>query len=556
MLTPEYLAGVAEQLQDIYSQLQTRILQDIARRISKADLSVTDMAKWQIQKLQELGESQKEIRSVIAKTLNLSDKEIKTLFKTAGIKSIKTDIELQKAAIAAGKLPADTVPLTASPAFAQLMNANAKRTMNTLKKLTGSMVKDASGKLNGYLDMAQLMVQSGAFTQEQAVAEAVRKLAAQGVTQFDYATGARISVEAGVRRAVLTGVNQATAEVSLNNAAELETDLVEVTSHADARPEHAAWQGGIYSLSGKHPKYRGLQEATGYGTGAGLCGWNCRHSFYAYIEGVSEKVPKEDYDPDTYEAEQIQRYYERKIREWKRRSATLEAGGIDNTKELLKVREWQARQRAHVKKHGLARLYDREKIYTGSVAKGTGKNIIKNIEIPADFVEKTGLTADIIEACNTAIGNIESEYTLKLDEVRAMLLDNNTPFQYQTDNTPGVLRSVLAINTAYNFGNMEDFTKRILKQYEIGDMAAKTIEDLIYHELAHVLTYQGKFPNQLGVFDSELNEAFLKGISGYADKTRLGAECIAETFVRVRNGEPISEEAMQLLLDYIEKWRK
>ncbi len=377
MLTPEYLAGIAEPLQEMFSELLITIQTDIARRIAKADYTITDTAKWDIIKLQELGESQAEIQAAIAKTLKLSDKKVKALFKSAGIKSLKPDIELQRAAIKAGKLPAGVVPLTASAAVAQVLNANAIRTMNTLRNLTKSTAIDASGKLNEYLDQAQLMVQSGAFTQEEAIAASVKKLAAEGVAYMDYDTGARIRVDAGVRRAITTGVNQATAEISLSNAAALETDLVEVTSHSDARPEHAVWQGGIYSLSGNSKKYRKLSEATGYGTGAGLCGWNCRHSFYAYIEGVSEQVPKETYDPETYEAEQEQRYNERMIREWKRRAATLEAGGVDNTKELLKIKEWQARQEQHIADNNLARITARERVpeYGRKLAAKAGKAV-------------------------------------------------------------------------------------------------------------------------------------------------------------------------------------
>ena len=370
MLTPEYLDGIAGLLQVIYSDLQETIQKDIARRIGKANLKITETAKWQIFKLQELGESQQNIQAAVAKALKLGDQEVKALFKTAGIKSLKTDIDLQKAAIAAGKLPAGTIPLSASPTIAQVLNANAVRTMNTLRKLTGTIAVDASGKLNQYLDQAQMMVQTGAFTEQQAADAAVRKFAADGVSYFGYPSGARMTVEAAVRRAVVTGVNQATAEVSLNNAAELETDLVEVTSHSDARPEHAAWQGKIYSLSGNSKKYRKLSEATGYGTVTGLCGANCRHSFYAYIEGVSEQVPREEYDKATYKAEQEQRYNERMIRSWKRRAATLEAGGADNTKELLKVREWQTRLKDHLDSTGLARQSAREQVpgYSRSMA--------------------------------------------------------------------------------------------------------------------------------------------------------------------------------------------
>ncbi|MEM5767580.1 MAG: phage minor capsid protein, partial [Bacillota bacterium] len=290
------------------------------------------------------------------------------IFKASGLKSLQSDRALQRAAIKAGRLPPDTVPLEASEAFRQTINANAVRTVGTLKKLTGTMATDATGQLNKYMDQAQLMVQSGAFTHEQAVKAAVEKFAADGVFAFDYSSGVRTSIEAAVRRALVTGVNQANAEISLSNASELETDLVEVTSHADARPEHAAFQGKIFSMSGMHPKYKKLSApmadgGTGYGTGAGLCGWNCRHSFFAYIEGVSEQLPKEKYEKETYEQEQVARYNERKIREWKRKAATLEAGGQDSGIAKKKVKEWQERQAAHIKKTGLRREYERERIY-------------------------------------------------------------------------------------------------------------------------------------------------------------------------------------------------
>lgn len=386
MLPPEYLESVAEPLQEIYSELQTVIQQDIARRIAKTG-RITDTAAYQIVKLRQIGESQTAIQKEIAKSLRLSGTEVAIIFQEAGLKSITGDLALQKAAIEAGIFPASVTPLGMSASFAQVMNANAIRTVNTLQKLTGTIAIDASGKLNQFMDMAQLMVQSGAYTQEQAVDAAVKKFAADGVGAFDYFSGVRTSIEAAVRRACITGVNQATAEVSLANAAELETDLVEVTSHADSRPEHAKWQGGIYSISGNHPEYRKLSDATGYGTVRGLCGANCRHSFYPFIEGVSEQQPKEPYDPKTYEAEQEQRNNERQIRNWKRRAATLEAGGVDSSAAKGKVAYWQSRQREHIAKNKLARLYDREKVYGKS---GVVKINTAGIAARADKLYNTG----------------------------------------------------------------------------------------------------------------------------------------------------------------------
>lgn len=363
MLTPEYLDGVAEPLQALYSELESDIMADIARRVAKADYSITATAEWQIYKLQAIGASQKYISQQIAKTLKISEKEVLQMFKSAGVKSISTDIELQKELIAQGRLPADMVSLSAMPYYSQIMLANAKRTQETFKKLTNTTAIDASGKLNQYMDECQMLIQSGATTQEQAIDQTVRKFSADGVQTFDYISGTRTSIEIAVRRAAVTGVNQATSEISLANASELETDLVEVTSHQDARPAHAKWQGQIYSRSGMSVNYKDFISSTGYGTGAGLCGWNCRHSFFAYVEGISEKIPRQKYDVKVYQAEQEQRYNERKIRYWKKRKNALEAAKIDASKETARISAWQKKQRELMKSKDLTRDYQREKVW-------------------------------------------------------------------------------------------------------------------------------------------------------------------------------------------------
>ena len=489
--------------------------------------------------------------------MNLSDKEVKELFKTAGLRSLKTDIALQKAAIEAGVLPSDTLPLTASAAFAQTMNANAIRTMNTLRNLTGTVAIDASGKLNQYLDMAQLMVQSGAFTQEQAIDSTVRKFAVDGVSHFDYATGARISIEAGVRRAIVTGVNQATAEVSLNNAAELQTDLVETTSHADARPSHAVWQGGIFSISGNSTKYKKLsapmsEGGTGYGTVTGLCGANCRHSFYAYIEGVSERVPKETYDPAIYEAEQEQRYNERMIRHWKRRVATLEAGGVDNTKELLKVREWQTRLKDHLDKTGLARISAREQVpgfgrslsqkavqaqkkiaavkSGGFNASSIRQNTIGEAEnwakknLGASRVNYAGQSVDVANEVNRTLRKIFAEYPSL----------NGFVDEIKFENIPAVARSTIwhrngEIKTGLAFSDSHLKDLAAIKQLTTAEAKAQYwspkdgLLGISKHECAHLLEYEYTL-KKYGVI-----------------KTGSDPAAIANAFAAIRRGEMSSD---------------
>ena len=192
---------------------------------------------------------------------------------------------------------------------------------------------------------------------------------------------------------VLTGVNQTAAAVSLTNCDELECDLVEVTAHLGARPSHEAWQGRIYKLHGSTDKYPNFYEVCRYGEADGICGVNCRHSFYPYFEGQEKHYTQDDLDElsaqkviyngeamSRYEGEQKLRHIERNIRFYKKKAAIDDAAGLDNTKARLKIGEWQAAARDFTKQTGIARDSARE--YVGTSGKQpTGLKPKKNVVI-------------------------------------------------------------------------------------------------------------------------------------------------------------------------------
>jgi hypothetical protein len=107
---------------------------------------------------------------------------------------------------------------------------------------------------------------------------------------------------------------------------ERDWDLIRVSAHLGARygdggenpGNHFWWQGGLYSRTGKSTQYPSFTEATGYGTGEGLCGWNCRHSFGP---GDPEHNPYKDFDSEenkvAYDLSQQQRSAEARIRQSK-----------------------------------------------------------------------------------------------------------------------------------------------------------------------------------------------------------------------------------------------
>jgi hypothetical protein len=368
MLSSKFLRNASEPAVELYGDLQTRIQEDIARRISKANYA-TETAKWQREKLRELGASRAEINKAIAGLTGKDATTVRNLFGDAGAAALKSEKAL---AVSAG-VNAALVPDIRDKALASIVKDAALSTRGTLAGLSKTTALDATRKLNKYLDAAYMEVASGAFTTEDAIKHAVDRFAKEGVSAFDYASGRAVKIEGAVRTAVRTGVSQMSGRITLAVGKETGLDTYRVTSHADSRPDHAEWQGGIYTEEE-------LRTVCGYGDADGLKGVNCRHDFYLYKRGISEPPEaQDDYDPEIYKAEQSQRHIERNIRDWKRRAATLEAGGQDATLASRKVRAWQEAQRSLLRETkretgvDLARLYERERIAKSAAGRAAAK---------------------------------------------------------------------------------------------------------------------------------------------------------------------------------------
>ncbi|MCR0244865.1 phage minor capsid protein, partial [[Clostridium] innocuum] len=216
-----------------------------------------------------------------------------------------------------------------------------------IKNLCKTTAQLGTNKFIELLDKAYLQASSGAFSYDMAISNVINDLAANGLGMIEYPTGTRRRIDTVARTAVRTAVNQSALKCQEDVMDEMDVNLVETSSHLGARPSHAEWQGRIFWRLKPYGNYKNFKEATGYGTGAGLGGWNCRHSFYPYFPGLSERTYqhyRKKENEEVYQLEQEQRYNERKIREWKRRQAVNKAGGVDTTLECRKVREWQQRQ--------------------------------------------------------------------------------------------------------------------------------------------------------------------------------------------------------------------
>lgn len=355
MLTPEQIDAYAGQMADPWGELADRILRDMVRRIVKAG-RITDTVEWQAYRLEALGASEQYIR-----------RQLQTIAAEIGPQEAAIFARAMQEADAADRAqaPPEAVAqapgLGNSPEAQQLIESGYRRTMNTLYNLTGTravgenqnLIETTRRQLAYYLDSAHADVASGAFSWDGATRRALRELAARGVGAITYPSGHVDSLDVVVLRATRTGISQTAGEITLHNARQMGCDLMELTAHAGARTgtgrhdytNHAWWQGQLVSLSGR-PGYLTLADI-GYGDVQGFKGANCSHDWQPFWEGFSTRnydaaalarmaqatVRYNGRDIGRYEATQMQRAMERRIRAQKRAFlAAREAGLKDDEK--------------------------------------------------------------------------------------------------------------------------------------------------------------------------------------------------------------------------------
>lgn len=343
MLTPQQMLEIIDTLYPQIDKLNAYITADLIKRLmarlgrGKPYLTGTD--DWQLQVYQSAGGHLADVQREIATWTKLTNAEIRRIFEDAGIKALAYD----SAFFAAHGL--EPYNLAKSESMIKILEDTYERTAGTVQNFTRTTAKASQQKLITVLDTAHFKVITGAASYTQAVQDAVADIL-NTQTQVQYPTGHTDTIETAVLRAVRTGVAQASGNMAIKGMEEREWDIVLVSAHLGARygdgsenpGNHFWWQGKFYSRTGKTPDLPLFLESTGYGTGEGLCGWNCRHSFGP---GDVDHNPYKDFDKEenkkAYDLSQKQRAQERRIRRTKTKLVGLREAINTATDEDVKV---------------------------------------------------------------------------------------------------------------------------------------------------------------------------------------------------------------------------
>lgn len=372
------------QAEKIWREAERRIMEDVIRRIKKAG-EITSTADYQINRLIEMGKSREEVERIIKEALGATWPEMFEMYDKVAEWEYVRNREIYEQVNDDFLTPEDNKWLQ------QLTEATRKQTKDTLVNMAqsyGFSILMAGKRVftpfaeyyQKYVDTAIQDVVAGGTDYNSAIRKVVTQMTNSGLRFVDYASGHTNRADVAARRAVLTGVNQITAQVSEHNAEKLDTEYFEVSWHPCARPDHQTWQGKVFSK-------KELGTVCGYGTVTGLCGANCRHTFHPFIPGISERLYPDDWleeqnkreaqtkewngkQLNAYEQTQQQRKMETAMRAQRQKIRLLEEAGADKDDIMLEKAKYQGQLNEYKqfsKKMGL--LEQRERIYQDGLGK-------------------------------------------------------------------------------------------------------------------------------------------------------------------------------------------
>lgn len=362
MLMPEYFDGKEQRMMELYQQLSEFILKEAARFLVSAG-KIPPTADRLLQRLRMMGETQAEIEKELEVLTGLSRKELRSLLQDAVLTSWEND------AAPFREIGIEVSDPLKNDAVIRIMDAQYKRSQGELQNLTRTTMRQSNVDLMNMLSEADMRVAAGVQSYSAAISDILDRYAHRGI-YVDYPkTNTRRTLEAAVMCCVRTSMAQMAGQLTLEFVKEAGTNLIITSAHTGARftdkdepANHMSWQGRVFYITdadleeftevkgkiesdgkkaggspnnGKYPDFR---KTTGYGTGVGLAGYNCRHSFSPYderignpwrdkdgnlIDGAGNRIDSEE-SKQKYLNSQRLRAIERNIRAIKRQLVTKE----------------------------------------------------------------------------------------------------------------------------------------------------------------------------------------------------------------------------------------
>ncbi len=540
---------ITEAFRKIENELIASMIRNMDRHRAEEDELGINWTQWQAEQLKALESYKVRNQKKYQKQFQSINNQVESLIEIAhDTGNMEQEIEILEA-IRNGFKGYRQMPQGLQASFFRLnekkLEALIQATVEDMQKAETAILRMANDKYRKAIFNAQVYANTGAGTYEKAVDMATKDMLAAGLNCVEYANGARHTLADYADMAIRTASKRAYLQGEGQKRQEWGISTVIMNKRGNPCPKCLPFCGKVLidDVWSGGSKKDGPYPLMSHAIEKGLYHPRCKDSHTTYFPGISTA-------DDTWTQEELKAIGLNSKKEAKQQYARRQSERFGRLAKYSLDSE-------NRRNYGAKEVQWNEKV-VDNIAES---DKIKNIEVPSEINCIGGMSDDTAQAIQSALDRLFEEYDIMLDELMVRSLgrgNEKVPFQYIPQNVGGFLKSTVVINKDYYFNDsLETYTARIMRNHNSGVLAAKSVEDLIAHELAHVLTFQDC--ETYAVFErveSEVRAAYTKGISGYADASFDGAETIAEAFIRKRHGEVLPENVSKLLEKYIERWRK
>ena len=257
-----------------------------------------------------------------------------------------------------------------------LMRSALKTSAVGLTDATGKNFKPLAEAYRAAVTDVAAKMALGEATGEKAVREAVRKLSSGGL-RVAYESGRTMELHSAVRMAVVDTFRRGMGDARAKMGEEFGADGVEISAHGLCAADHLPYQGRQYAKKAFDKLQNSLERPIGDG-------YNCRHTVFPVIMGVSEPaytakeldeiaelstgkvaftVRGEERECTRYEFTQYQRSLERGIRKARMTAYVAEKSGVGKAEADRRVRDLLRGYRTVSKQAGIDTRLERTNLY-------------------------------------------------------------------------------------------------------------------------------------------------------------------------------------------------
>lgn len=394
MIDEKLIDLVIERLITRIEDTNTYILQDIGKSI-KQIRDITPTKRKQLINILKYGDNYQNILNKISKMTNLNIKDVEEIFLEASKKNYEFAEQFYKARnITPVPFKENTRLIAQATAIARVIQKDLYSF--TRENVLGYSIRDLDGNIQFYglrdtynrvLEEALVNVSQGKETFDQSMTRIMKDIGGSGLKKIDYKSGRSMRLDSAVRMHLHDGLRILFNQNQELFGEEFNYNGIEVTHHKNSAPDHIdTIDGKQFVLVDKvqeqinngieteikQEDIRGYQvrvngkwyddfNAVNNSLERQVSTLNCRHRVFSIVVGVSKpEYTQEQLDEDKqkniegfnldgkhyslYEGEQLQRSFERKIREQK--DIQILAKESDN-KELIKESQQKITQLTH-----------------------------------------------------------------------------------------------------------------------------------------------------------------------------------------------------------------